>query len=190
MHIHRSNSLPLTARFSNLLALVVALHLAISACAQVHLGPKAVAAADVTEIDMERMSGLSGQDPGYTLWLKQNGKAALCALYGIPLRGYFKASLGRSEFNRLAQVLIDRGFFTRPFAAAPSIPDAPGSFIGAVADGHPMVVAEALGKAGAEPGDLYELGRAVDGIVLTTRWSRANDVPPRCEVFFKFPPRR
>ncbi len=129
-------------------------------------------ADSVTEIALER--DCSGCETGTTMTFRQDGTAALKttgkARFGTSDRS-FTGSVARADFDRLASLLISRGFFDlRDEYRDPSLADGAWITTSAVRDGRTKKV---LDSNEAGPPDLKAIEEGIEAVRASIRWAPA-----------------
>jgi hypothetical protein len=121
----------------------------------------------VSEIGLERTACFGGC-PVYSVVLKSDGSVRYEGLDHVAHQGERLGEIPVSEFNQLAEFLIDSGYLGLATEFPSGITDLPGAFTTAVVDGKRKVVEN---TGGLGPVKLWALEQSIDAVVSHAQWS-------------------
>lgn len=131
----------------------------------------------ITEITLVRTQGL-GIGPRDRLVLRKDDSAEYEGLSRVERMGRYRGSIPDGEFERLAKLLVEKGFFDlEPTYRAKGpggrgfVTDAPGISLAVIRDGKSKSVVD-YGRGG--PAELRELQAAILDISKTISWQKAD----------------
>jgi len=121
----------------------------------------------VSEIGLER-TVCYGTCPIYSVVLKSDGSVQYVGEEHVSHIGTRKGEIPPSEFNQLAEFLIDSGYMTLETEFPSGITDLPSAFTTAVVNGKRKVIQNV---GGLGPVKLWALEQAIDAVVARARWN-------------------
>jgi hypothetical protein len=130
----------------------------------------------VTEITLER-SRCYGPCPVYKATLRRDGKATYIGKENVALIGKYKGMINQRDFDRLAEFLSSRGFFTfkEKYSEGWLAQDIPTVITSAVRNGKRKTVKrKTLGLTGpnAAPAEMIEIEKEIDAAVERIKWEK------------------
>ncbi len=110
--------------------------------------------------------------PWYTIVVDPNGAAKLYGCEVTPFEGIFAGRVAAAHIAKLSRLLATHNYYRNTKSVL--APDASGVTFGILVNGERI---ERL-TSSPVPDDLHELGKIMDGIVLTTQWRGKAADPP------------